>query len=184
MPSGLDVNTGARQVLNPGTVYVGGRLLGPTRGGISVTIDREYVQPEMDGVNQRTTGIGYLRSQQMTLEFSLVEFSPENVSLGSFSRTGTGTAPYLTENPFSNMTRFDGFASNIVVYWQILDTAVPGFRFVSIPTAMIQSQMESAADGTATMRVTVQSYVGPATPDAVGFSTGRVATIPAEVGGP
>ena len=184
MASLLDVNTGARQVLNPGLVYVGGRALGPTRGGVAVTIDREYVQPEMDGVNQRVTGIGYYRSQQITLEFSLVEFSPENVSLGNFSRSGTGTAPNLVESPFPNMTRFDGFASNVVVYWQILDAAVPGFRFVSIPTAMIQSQLESAADGTATMRFTVQSYVAPATPDAIGFSTGRVATIPAEVGGP
>ena len=184
MPSGIDTNTGARQVLNPGIVYAGGRLLGPTRGGITVTIDREYVQPEMDGVNQRTTGIGYFKSQQITLEFSLVEFSAENLSLANFSRAGTGTAPNLVDSPFPNMTRFDGFASNIIVYWQILDAATPGWYYVSIPTAMVQSQIESGADGTMTVRLTVASYVSPATPDAVGFARGRVATIPAEVGGP
>jgi hypothetical protein len=82
------------------------------------------------------------------------------------------------------MTRFDGHASNITVYWQIMDNAAPGWLFVNIPTAMVQSQWESAADGTMTMRLTVQSYVAPATPDAIGFTRGRVATIPAEVGGP
>lgn len=184
MPSGIDAQTGIRQVLNPGIVYAAGRRLGPTRGGVTVNITREYVQPEMDGVNQRVTGIGYIKQQQITLEFSIVEFSTENLSLASHNRTGTGTGVNLTANPFANMTLLDAYASNIQVFWQFLDGTTPGWYFITIPTALVETQLESGADGTMSMRFTVSSYVAPANPDAIGFTQGRVAALPTEVGGP
>jgi len=65
------------------------------------------------------------------------------------------------------------------------DTATPGFYTLQILTGRAKAvPVMSGANGEATMQFTITSAAPVATPDAVPYSWGRVATIPAEVGGP
>jgi hypothetical protein len=187
MATGLDANTASRLVLNPGLVYMNQRLVGPTRGLGSMVIARDMVQPEADGVNQGIIGFEYPRSQTATLEFAVLEHSPENMLMANMFKAGVGTAPNLTYTAPDNMRLLvtaNYLPGPIIVYSPFTDAAVPGFMFARIDQGLVTSQLEGGSQGEALIRYTVTSRATAASPDAVTWSFGRVASIPAEVGGP
>lgn len=188
MATGLDANTSTRLVLLPALVRVAGRSIGPTRGGVELTFSEDYVQPEADGVNQPIVGFGYTRSKQVTATFSALEFSAENMALANDLAAGTGTAPNLTFTPIANMTMYTSSqflaSPGLQIYVPFSDT-VTGFYFISMPTGRIRGTVNlSGANGEATIQYTVTSAATAASPDAVPFTWGRVASLPAETGGP
>ena len=188
MPSFIDTSTASRFVLNPLLVYIGTRRVGPTRGGVTISIARDIVQPEMDGVNQGIVGAKYVRSETATVEFSVVELGEQNFTAANMLIAGTGTTPNLTYSGVPNMTLLttanylptEGFRG----YAQFTDPAIPGYYFFSIPNGIITAVPEFGASGEATLKFTITSEALASAPDAKTFSWGRVATLPAEVGGP
>lgn len=188
MPSQIDSNTSSRFVLNPLLVYVADRQLGPTRGGTAITITRDVVQPEMDGVNQGIVGASYKRSEVVQVEFSVVEFSAANMNLMNFNVGASGTTPNFTYTPFANMTmmaagQYMG-SPGLKMYGTFTDTTTPGYFFFLMPNGLITAVPEFAASGEATLKITITSAVSSSTPDATPYTFGRVATLPTEVGGP
>lgn len=188
MPSQFDTSTPTRFVLNPLLVYIGDRQLGPTRGGVSISITPDIVQPEMDGVNQMVVGAAYKRSEPVEVSFSLVEISGLNMQLGAMNQAPTGTAPNITLTPYANMTIMGSGqympSPGLRMYGQFTDTAVPGFWFFFVPNGMIVASFQPGASGEMTMQYTIRSAAAAATPDGTVYTYGRVAALPTEVGGP
>jgi len=189
MATGLDAQTPARMVLLPALVMIGGRRLGPTRGGVELSFSEDYRQPEADGVNQPVVGFGYTLSKQVTATFSVLEFSTENMRLANDNVAGTGSAPNLTFTPFPNMTMYGAAqfmqSPGLQVFCPFSDPAVPGFYEFNILTGRVRAvPTVSGANGEALLQFTVTSAAPIATPDAVPYAWGRTATVPTEVGGP
>ncbi len=189
MATGLDANTPGRLLLLPALVRINGRSVGPTRGGVTATFSQDYVQPEADGVNQPIVGFGYTRSKQVTLEFSVLEFSADNMQLANDNVAGTGTLPNLTYSPRANMTMYSASeflaSPGVQIYCPFSDGSTPGFYTLQVTTGRVVAVPDlSGANGEATMRFTITSAAPLATPDVVPYSWGRVATLPSETGGP
>jgi hypothetical protein len=189
MPTFMDANTATRFVFNPLLITIAGRRIGPTRGGATFNRAIEIVQPEMDGVNQPVRTMEYIRSDVPTLEFQGTEFSPENLLLMNQNVAATGTAPNLTYTPYANMQMMDEARyvttnGGVIAYGQFTDAAVPGFFFIAIPSALVQVVPSFGANGEATLAFTVTGRAAPGTPDGKLWNFGRIAAIPAEVGGP
>jgi hypothetical protein len=188
MATFMDANTATRFVFNPMLITIDGRRIGPTRGGCTFSRALEIVQPEMDGVNQPVRGMEYIRSDIPTLEFQATEFSAGNKQLMNQNVTGTGTAPNLTFTPYANMTMMTSSQyvttnGGVIAYGQLSDT-VAGFFFVAIPSALITAVPSFGANGEATLAFTCVGRAADSTPDGKLWTYGRIAAIPAEVGGP
>lgn len=188
MATGLDSNTSSRLVLLPALVRVAGRSIGPTRGGVTVTETRDEVQPEADGVNQAIEGFAYKRSHTVQVEFTALEFSPENLALANDNVAGTGSAPNLTWTPFANMTMMGAGqylqSPGLQVYVPTTE-GTPGFFCLTVPKGRVRGAVNLAgATGEGTISFTVTSAVAAGTPDAIPFTWSRVAALPGETGGP
>ena len=188
MPSQFDSSTPTRWVLNPLLVYINDRQVGPTRGGVTISITPEIVQPEMDGVNQMIVGASYKRSESVEVSFSLVEFSENNMQLGVNNVAPTGTAPNVTLTPFGNMSlmqagQFMG-APGLRMYGKFTDPTTAGYWFFFMPNGLITASFAPGASGEMTMAYSIKSAAPAATPDASVYTYGRVAALPSEVGGP
>lgn len=188
MATGLDANTPNRMVLLPALVRVAGRSIGPTRGGVTITETADEVQPEADGVNQAVVGFAYKRSTTVQVEFTALEFSPENLALANDNIAGTGTAPNLTYTKFANMTLMPSAqflqSPGLQIYVPTTE-ATPGFYCLTVPNGRIRGTVNLAgATGEGTISFTVTSATTAGAPDAIPYTWSRVAALPGEVGGP
>lgn len=75
MPTGVTAATPANLVFEAGAVYRGGSILGATVDNNSYRIERDYVNPDLNGVKGMLMGTIYIDRSEAILEASIPEVS-------------------------------------------------------------------------------------------------------------
>lgn len=80
--NGISSSTCERIVMGPGAVYIGTagtQLLGATKGGNVMEINRTFRDIRPDGAKGKVKGFRYIESVEATLTVRLIEVTPQNL---------------------------------------------------------------------------------------------------------
>lgn len=183
MPTFVDAQTPTRVYLNPALVMLAGRRLGPTHGGLTLTITPDEVEITADGKNQALVGMRYTRSVTLTAEFQLKELSTENLNI-VHRGASTGSAGSRVWTMPANMTLYQAgqYAGTLQIFYQ--NAATGAYLCTECDNGIASGSIVPGESGEMTLQVTYNSVAPIATPDALPWRTREVAALPNEVGGP